>query len=94
MVAAPPTSGYAAGLTATTSGTVYLTSERGSIVVSRDAGRRWRVALAPGNGDGWSQLTFAGADVGYAVPFGLDAQGRLAVTTDGGRTWRLRAFAG
>lgn len=90
--ARPPDSGYATSLTTTTPGTLYLANERGSLVVSRNAGRRWHAVLAPGDGDGWSQVTFASVAIGYAVPFGLNAQGRLSITTDGGRTWRLRAF--
>ena len=67
---------------------------------SRDGGRTWTVASTPfarGVSAGISGLSFAGAERGIAVAGDMNrlrtdtASSVVGITTDGGRTWSMRA---
>ena len=67
-------------LAASAAGTVLATTERG-LFVSYDDGRRWSVVRTP-------RLLVVATWVGSSTIVGASVDGRLAVSSDVGRTWK------
>jgi len=82
-----PTSGYVGSVAATQDGT-FLTGGRAVVSVTRDAGRSWQTAYAGSGGAGGPlAVGFTDDQHGFAVGELSDSSG-LALSDDGGRSWR------
>jgi photosystem II stability/assembly factor-like uncharacterized protein len=87
------TGGYVAGLAAATADTWVMSETRGGMLVSHDAGRTWRPVRILGRAEveGWIDVRFSDSQHGAAAPSTLNGD-LVAVTADGGDTWRVTHF--
>ncbi len=86
-----PTGGYVS-IAATNGSTLVATGSRMPIDVSRDGGKTWTSNFAEATASGFTDLVFGDGTNGFAT-FGGSVPLQLAYSTDGGRTWALRAFS-
>lgn len=86
----PLTFGYLGEIAATSSGKVFLTGPRSSLLVTGDRGRSWHLVrpLIGDQGGGTTQVTFFGA---RGIVAGFDRRERPAIwhTSDGGTHWQV-----
>jgi photosystem II stability/assembly factor-like uncharacterized protein len=88
-----PESGYATELALPGRRAAFLASQRATVLVSADGGRKWRNAIPWGaalhpsafQSEGYRTIRFLDRRHGWVV--GVD--GELVTTADGGRRWTL-----
>ena len=83
-----PLGGYLGELAAISAKTAFYVGERSSLTATRDGGRSWTAEPGfSGDASGTAEVTFAGADDGWAIDEGFGGHAVLWRTRDGGTRW-------
>ena len=83
--------GYVAQIAAVSARVIYLVGGRGSLLVTSDAGRRWRMVrpMIGDSGGGTSEVIFFGSSDGVVLGESASASEAVTIwhTSNSGRTW-------